>query len=213
MTDYLKEHLTFFDNKIIDEEGGCVMMNWETDWMKRSAEIICRRGGDILNIGFGLGIVDTYIQSHNPNSHTIIEAHPDIYSKMLEDGWHKKPNVRIIHSRWQDATNLLSQYDGIYFDTYRDNGFTDLLIPLVKKIMKPKGIFSYWEGRYNTNIDPDVVDAISLDFDYSFEILKLNNVPSFSEQTKEGTGYFNEKWKQCIIPKIVHKPIYSKKII
>lgn len=37
------------------------------------------QGGDVLNVGFGLGIIDTAIQSHRPRSHTIIEAHPDVY--------------------------------------------------------------------------------------------------------------------------------------
>lgn len=210
---YLDEKLTFFEDKVVDEQGGCVMMDWESDWMKRSAEIICENGGDILNIGFGLGIVDTYIQSHNPSSHTIIEAHPDIYAKMLQDGWHTKPNVKIIHSRWQDAAEVLGQYDGIYFDTYRDYGFTTQLIPLIKKILKPDGIFSYWEGRYKDYIDPEVTDSLVNDFDYSFEILKLKSTPKFSEQTSAGIGYFNENWNQCVIPKIVHKTYTNKVLI
>lgn len=213
MTDYLKEHLTFFEDKIVDEEGGCVMMNWETDWMKRSADIICQNGGDILNIGFGLGIVDSYIQLHKPSSHTIIEAHPDIYSKMLKDGWGDRPNVKIIHAKWQDVINDLPKFDGIYFDTYRDSGFGDTLIPSLKNILKQNGVFSYWEGRYKDYIDPSVSDLLVKDFDFTFEILKLNNVAKFSEQTTTGTGYFNENWDQCIIPIIKHKTNYTKKLL
>jgi hypothetical protein len=37
---------------------------------------ICASGGDVLNIGFGLGLVDEEIQKHKPRSHTIVEAHP-----------------------------------------------------------------------------------------------------------------------------------------
>jgi len=210
---YLDEKLTFYEDKIIDESGGCVMMNWESEWMKRSAGIVCQNNGDILNIGFGLGIIDTFIQSHNPSSHTIVEAHPDIYAKMLKEGWQDRPGIKIIHGRWQDIKNELTQYDGIYFDTYRDYGFIDQLIPLVKTILKPNGIFSYWEGRYNSYIDPAVTSALVKDFDYSFETLKLKNVPSFSEQTSEGNGYFNEKWDQCIIPIIKHKINFKKTIL
>ena len=50
---FLDEKLTFFEDRVVDEQGGCVMMNWESEWMKRSAEIVCRNGGDVLNIGFG----------------------------------------------------------------------------------------------------------------------------------------------------------------
>lgn len=210
---YLDEKLTFYEDKIVDEAGGCVMMNWESEWMKRSAEVVSTTKGDILNIGFGLGIVDSFIQTHNPKTHTIVEAHPDIYAKMLKDGWQDKPGVKIIHGRWQDVKDQLSQYDGIYFDTYRDAGFIDQLIPLVKKILKPNGVFSYWEGRYNSYIDPLVTSALVKDFDYSFEILKLKKVPSFKEQTSEGNGYFNEKWDQCVIPIIKHKKNYKKTLL
>lgn len=40
------------------------MMDWETDLMRRHAEIICRKGGDVLNVGFGMGIVDGFIREH-----------------------------------------------------------------------------------------------------------------------------------------------------
>lgn len=74
----------------------------------------------MLNVGFGLGIIDTYIQSHNPVKHTIIEAHPDVYAHMLAEGWDKKPGVTIVFGRWQDAVRdgKLEAYDGIFFDTY-----------------------------------------------------------------------------------------------
>jgi len=45
-------------------------------------QAICSGGGDVLNVGFGLGLVDTAIQSNNPRSHTIIEAHPDVLRKV-----------------------------------------------------------------------------------------------------------------------------------
>ena len=36
----------------------------------------------MLNVGFGLGLVDSAIQAQNPGSHTIIEAHPDVLRKV-----------------------------------------------------------------------------------------------------------------------------------
>jgi hypothetical protein len=32
--------------------------------MERHAEVICRGGGDVLNVGFGMGIIDGFIQQH-----------------------------------------------------------------------------------------------------------------------------------------------------
>lgn len=81
------------------------MMGWEDPLMKLHAAEICVPNpqgecagkeadlvdqhlilgvGDILNVGFGLGLIDTYIQSYKPRSHTIIEAHPDVYKHMIE---------------------------------------------------------------------------------------------------------------------------------
>ena len=71
---YKDEILEFFGNKIIinDESGAEVMMDWEDDIMKKSAEFICHNKGDILEIGFGMGICSDYIQEQGVNSHTII---------------------------------------------------------------------------------------------------------------------------------------------
>lgn len=49
----------------------------------------------MLNVGFGLGLVDSAIQMHTPKSHTIIEAHPDVLQKVTQQlrlllgGWHQ----------------------------------------------------------------------------------------------------------------------------
>lgn len=40
------------------------MMGWETPLMERHAAIICEGGGDVLNVGFGMGIIDGFIQQH-----------------------------------------------------------------------------------------------------------------------------------------------------
>lgn len=60
-------------------------------------------------------------QSHLPERHTIVEAHPDVYDHMVRQGWAERPGVKILRSRWQDALpELLAEapYDGIFFDTY-----------------------------------------------------------------------------------------------
>ncbi|KAK8584973.1 hypothetical protein V6N13_138915 [Hibiscus sabdariffa] len=54
----------------------------------------------------------------NASTHTIVEAHPVVYERMLHTGWGKKNNVKIILGRWQDVVSQLGSYDGILFDTY-----------------------------------------------------------------------------------------------
>jgi len=81
---YISQSLTFESDKIhytLDGETYEVMMDWEDPLMSASAAYICEGGGDILEIGFGMGIASGYIQQHTINSHTIIENHPDIIPK------------------------------------------------------------------------------------------------------------------------------------
>lgn len=58
------------------------------------------------------------IQRRAPRSHTIVEAHPDVYARMVQEGWAAKPGVRLVYGRWQDVLPQLGQYDGIFWDTY-----------------------------------------------------------------------------------------------
>ena len=46
----------FLEDRILDETGAEVMMSWEKPMMKKHAEIVTENGGDILEIGFGMGI-------------------------------------------------------------------------------------------------------------------------------------------------------------
>ena len=60
--------LTFSNTKIVDDVLGIeVMMTWEAPIMEKSAEFICQSKGDILEIGFGMGICSDYIQAQGVN--------------------------------------------------------------------------------------------------------------------------------------------------
>jgi protein arginine N-methyltransferase 2 len=117
---------------LLDDDDDAVMMEWERPIMEAHASILTKGGKHskrILNIGFGLGIIDTAIQSYEPSLHVICEAHPTVYAKMLSDGWDTKTNVRICFGRWQDIMPQLItegiKFDGIFYDTYGEH-FTDL---------------------------------------------------------------------------------------
>ena len=58
-----------------------VMMTWETDLMKLHAQHVTANGGNILEIGFGMGISAQFIQDFGCATHTIVESHPDILQK------------------------------------------------------------------------------------------------------------------------------------
>ena len=46
---------TFLNDKILDEEGREIMMDWEINLMQEHAKIVTENGGNILEIGFGNG--------------------------------------------------------------------------------------------------------------------------------------------------------------
>ena len=94
-----------------------IMMSWEDPIMKRHAEFVCENGGNILEVGFGMGISADYIQSHNPNSHTIVEVHPQLAEK-ARDWAEDKSNVTILEGDWHDVISTLGKFDGIFFDAY-----------------------------------------------------------------------------------------------
>ena len=76
--EYLSSALHYSDDRLLDSENNAVMMGWETPIMEKSAALMCPcEGRDVINIGFGLGIIDTFLQKYHPRTHTIVEAHPD----------------------------------------------------------------------------------------------------------------------------------------
>ena len=160
---YLSSSLTFHSDKItcvVDEYGDTqveIMMDWEHPIMSASAAYITRGGGDILEIGFGMGIASNYIQSHSISSHTIIDPHPQIVERAVE--WtNGKSNVTIISQSWADVTGSLGTYDGIFYDTDMDdtqNLFSSSLSGLTKSGTK----FTVFNSKqsetniYNINMD------------------------------------------------------------
>ena len=89
-------------------------------------------GMAILNVGYGLGIVDRLFQETKPVQHTIIEAHPQVLKHLREQGVDKIPGVTILEGRWQDwvldplkLETLLEAsggmgFDAIFVDTFAE---------------------------------------------------------------------------------------------
>lgn len=125
--------------RCVDQDGGLVMAAWETDVMQVTSALLCEKhrrldqagelsdgqgktdtGLRVLNIGFGLGIVDECLQLYKPSRHVIVEAHPDAVAYAHKTGWADRPGVEILAKRWEDALDELGgeQFDVIYWDTY-----------------------------------------------------------------------------------------------
>ena len=153
------EILTFKDTKILNEDGAEVMMNWEALIMEKSAEFICHNKGDVLEIGFGMGICSDYIQAQGVNSHTIIEIHPEIIEKLKiwADG---KSNVTIVEGDWNSVEDL-STYDGIFIDTYGDDNWSDFKDFALAKA-KSGAKITYW-NNFTDKRNEHSFDSVSFD--------------------------------------------------
>ena len=73
------------------------MMAWETPLMEAHAAWVCSYGGRVLNIGHGMGIVDTAIARHVPRCHVICEAHPTVQAHA--DEFAARSDAHIVHGR------------------------------------------------------------------------------------------------------------------
>jgi protein arginine N-methyltransferase 2 len=117
------EVLIFSESSIKTTDNKTVMHRWEDPIMKRKSEWLCEQGGNILELGFGMGISANYIQSHNIKSHTICEINPYVLEKLYI--WaENKPNVIVLEGDWFDRINDMEIYDGILFDTHNDKNIT-----------------------------------------------------------------------------------------
>ncbi|KAI0070018.1 arginine methyl transferase [Panus rudis PR-1116 ss-1] len=144
------------------EEVG-VMMGWERDIMRQTVDKLCsdhpqrHSGLKILNVGFGLGIIDSYFQElpMKPSRHVIVEAHPDVLAHMRVTGWYDKDNVTILEGKWQDhlETLMAGGFDVVYTDTFSEDyqelkKFFELLPDLMEG---PDSRFSFFNGLGATN--------------------------------------------------------------
>lgn len=154
---FLKTKLKYENGALVtSDRGDGVMMQWEDELMKMGRDSLFKSIEDpadvnVLNIGFGMGIIDTLIQEKKPTRHYICEAHPDVLKKMEEDGWMDKENVTVLKGKWQETLPpLLTKgvfFDGIYYDTYSEH-YDDMLelYDLLVGLLKLTGTFSFFNG-------------------------------------------------------------------
>jgi len=144
-----------------------VMMGWEREIMRTTVEKLCighakrDRGLKVLNVGFGLGIIDDFFQSLStpPALHVIIEPHRDVLAHMKEQGWYDKKGVNILEGKWQDciaseALQGFGKFDVIYTDTFSEN-YSELhkfFKHLRGLLAGPESRFSFFNGLGATNV-------------------------------------------------------------
>jgi type IV protein arginine methyltransferase len=204
---YLSSALSLSGDRLLDEQQNGVMMAWEKDIMHKSADAILYEGClRVLNIGFGMGIIDSYIQSHSnrPVQHHIIEAHPDVLADMKAKGWYENDGVTIHEGKWQDILPMLAaegtMFDAIFFDTFAESyaDFREFFSEQVIGLLEQGGKWSYFNGMgADRQISYDVyqkvveMDLFEAGFDVDWQELDVPELEGEWEGVRR--SYFNIK--------------------
>ncbi|WP_354699940.1 hypothetical protein DSM112329_00198 [Paraconexibacter sp. AEG42_29] len=136
--------------------GRSVMERWEQPYMDELAAIVTANAGDILEVGYGMGISTSAVQAAEPASHTILECHPDVARRCVDDHGDamRTGRLRLLTGFWQDTAPLLREglFDGILFDTYPlDEAEWDgphlLFFEEARRLLKPGGVLTYYSDE------------------------------------------------------------------
>lgn len=133
--------------------GWQVMQSWELPLMRVMAEAVTQDEGDVLEIGFGMGICANEIAAQGCRSYAVIEAHPDVVKVAREWGEEQSFPVTVHEGLWQDVVPTLDRrYDGIVFDTFplapeerSRNHFP--FIPLAPALLKAGGVLTLYSDE------------------------------------------------------------------
>ena len=144
-------------------DGQQVMQAWQGPYMAAMAAAVAQSGGDILEIGFGLGIAASHLQAMSVRSHTIVECNRDVYAQAL--AWQKGLGdgaTSIVLGDWRDVLPALGQFDGILFDAYpvseaqfdryvvNDITFAHHFFDTAARHLRPGGAFVYFSNEIDS---------------------------------------------------------------
>ncbi|EGX92119.1 arginine N-methyltransferase (Rmt2), putative [Cordyceps militaris CM01] len=208
--EYLQSTITYDGDKLLDDDLNGVMMAWETDIMQRSVASLlppspASTGPRILNIGFGMGIIDGLFAAHAPSKHHIIEAHPGVLSHVGETAfgaaWEARSPApgafQMLPGKWQDVVPTLvargELYDAIYFDTFGED-YAELrtfFTEHVPVLLDMDGRFGFFNGlgadrRVCYDVYAQVVEmhASEAGLDVEWETVEVD----MSELNEDGKG-------------------------
>lgn len=152
-----------YDDSQLIIDGQQVMQDWERPYMEAMARIVTESHGNVLEVGFGMGISASYIQAMGVKSHTIIECNQEVIKEF--EAWKENypgKDIRIVFGKWQEVIDDLGSFDGIFFDTYpmSEAEFNEYVINSVTfgehffeaaaKQLEHGGVFTYYSNEIDS---------------------------------------------------------------
>lgn len=144
------------DRTQLDLRDDEIMEDWQIPLMEAMADVVTESHGDILEVGFGIGVSACAIQDRGVRSHTIIECNDFVVARY--ERWRQAypdADIRLVHGRWQDTLGDLGAFDGIFFHTYPLNEeerlehispgttFASHFVDHAAAHLRPGGVFTY----------------------------------------------------------------------
>ncbi len=133
--------------------GHAVMWQFGEPYMKQLADIATRKGGVILEIGFGMGISARYIQTKPIQKHIIIEMNRDLFQQVELFAQSASVPVEPYLGLWQEVVPQLAaeSIDGILFDPYPLNGddldYEKQFFAPAYRLLKKGGVLTYFSNE------------------------------------------------------------------
>jgi guanidinoacetate N-methyltransferase len=140
-----------------------IMEEWQVPLMRAMAEVATASHGDVLEIGFGLGVSAGFIQELGVRSHTVVECNDSVVERF--HAWaagYPGRDIRLVHGKWQDTVDQLRQYDGVFFHTFpldeqeyietavNSVTFAEHFFPTAASVLRPGGVFTYMTNEIDS---------------------------------------------------------------